>query len=432
MGSKVIQMPNNFKDLKWYSQFFRKCSKCGTCKSAYSYGPPPTNATICPQGEYFKLDSYYGSRSKSFHGHAILENKVDLTDPAIQEDMQKVIFSCTVCGGCQSQCLLDYKPWICDYIEEMRHHLVNRGIGPTKAEKIYQEKVIKDHNPYGETHSSRFNWLKDVKDLKTDGNMVYFAGCTASYRRTEIAKSTASVLSKLGEDWGVMGENEYCCGSPLLRAGLREEPEKLAQHNVDYINDHGFKTVVTACAGCYKVLSKEYEKWWGLKLKAKVMHTSEYLEEKMKKGELKLNNVPATVTYHDPCHMGRHMNHYEVDMEGKKQWKGSFVQIDKPGLYETPRNVLKAIPGIQFKEMYRNRDNSFCCGAGGGIKSSFPDVALETAKTRVREAEGVEGVQKIVTPCPFCVTNLGDGAKALGSKMEVVDLIQLVDQALKK
>jgi Fe-S oxidoreductase len=82
--------------------------------------------------------------------------------------------------------------------------------------------------------------------------------------------------------------------------------------------------------------------------------------------------------------------------------------------------------------MYRNRDNSFCCGAGGGIKSSFPDVALETAKTRVREAEGVEGVQKIVTPCPFCVTNLGDGAKALGSKMEVVDLIQLVDQALRK
>jgi len=202
-------------------------------------------------------------------------------------------------------------------------------------------------------------------------------------------------------DFGIVHPDEWCCGSIFFRTGVWNLARELASHNLEVLKASGAKKVVIHCAGCFRTIAKDYVELFG-KLPFEVVNAVDLIRDLLKEGKLKLEKANVKVTYHDPCHLGRHM-----------------------GIYEAPREILKMMPGVKFVEMKRIRDASWCCGAGGGVKSGFPELAVEIAKDRIKEAEET-GADYLVTACPFCIMNLQDAKEALGSKIRVLDIVELV------
>jgi Fe-S oxidoreductase len=306
------------------------------------------------------------------------------------------IFACTTCGNCEIQCLAPHKDHIVEIIEELRVKAVEQ-LGALPQHVKFHDRVETNHNPYGEEHHNR--QLVEVHNLPTQADTVYFIGCTANYRETKIRDATISLLKKAGVDFTIV--DEYCCSSPLLRTGQLDLFNELAQHNVNALVEAGAKRVVTSCAGCFRTLSHDYPKH-GIEIPIDVIHFSNLLRDLLGKKELiaKKVNQRLRVTYHDPCHLGRHMN-----------------------VYDTPREVLALLP-VELFEMSPTRENSWCCGAGGGSKAAYGDWSMETAATRIGHAKELN-VDYIVTACPFCVRNLTDACD--DTCPEVIDLAELVD-----
>jgi len=175
----------------------------------------------------------------------------------------------------------------------------------------------------------------------------------------------------------------------------------MMRHNVEEIKKLGVEKVIFSCAGCYRTFKKDYPAH-GVELGFEVQHISEFLADLVKEGKISFKELDLSVTYHDPCHLGRHL-----------------------GVYQAPRNVIQAIPKVKLVEMYRNRFNAWCCGAGGGVKSGYKDLALETADERIAEAKET-GTKVLVTACPFCELNLKDAVKAKQENLEILDLTELL------
>lgn len=295
--------------------------------------------------------------------------------------------------------------------------MVDAGYGPLEQQKNLIQSVKSYDNPWGQPRSSRTRWAKIAKRQKKiaveprditrhKAEVLYFVGCTGSYdvNVEAVAINTVKILTAAGVDYGTLGVKEKCCGSVLLRMGDREY-ERIAKENIKQFNELGFKTMVTACAGCFKTIKQDYPKMG--KLNFEVKHIVEFLIDLIQSGQLKLKNeVKLKVTYHDPCHLGRHSS-----------------------VYDAPRKLLKMIPGIELIEMERMRENSRCCGAGGGLKSGYPDIQNKISQTRIKEAEAT-GATEIVSACPFCYQGLQVGIQALDSKLTMRDITELVSMAI--
>jgi heterodisulfide reductase subunit D len=197
--------------------------------------------------------------------------------------------------------------------------------------------------------------------------------------------------------------DEHCCCSPILRTGQVNSVKDFINYNITQISNTGAKKIIASCAGCYRTLKKDWVKY-GTDYDLEIYHTTELIKDLLDKGKLKFTSeYNKTLTYHDPCHLGRHMN-----------------------LYDVPREVYKKIPGITFKEMKRNRENAWCCGAGGGIKIGYPEWSVEISKERLEEAKST-GASVISSICPFCRTNLNDANQKFDMNFEVTDLIEILD-----
>jgi heterodisulfide reductase subunit D len=179
-----------------------------------------------------------------------------------------------------------------------------------------------------------------------------------------------------------------------------KEYDRIANENIKQFNELGFKTMITSCAGCFKTIRNDYAKIGQLNFEVK--HTVEFIIDLIQSGKLKLkNDVKMKVTYHDPCHLGRH----------------------------APRKLLNLIPGVELIEMERTRENSRCCGAGGGLKSGYPDIQNKISQTRIKEAEET-GATELVSACPFCYQGLQVGIQSLDSKLTMRDITELVVMAI--
>ena len=213
--------------------------------------------------------------------------------------------------------------------------------------------------------------------------MLYFRGCTAREKETSIQNATEKLLNLAGVDYHVL-EDEKCCGSVLLRTGFFKEAQRQIEKNTDVLKG---EKIITSCAGCYKTLKEDYD---GLD----VVHISQLLDELIEEGKLDFDEKEMNVTYHDSCHLARHMD-----------------------VFDEPRNVIESVANIV--EMENNRENSLCCGAGGGVKSAYPEIATQMAQERISQAKDT-GCETLVTACPFCKLNLSN------DELEVLDLTEFL------
>ena len=220
--------------------------------------------------------------------------------------------------------------------------------------------------------------------------LLYFRGCTARERLNSIAESTEAILKAADIEYETL-DDEKCCGSVLLRTGFREDAISQMRLNARVLEG---RTIVTSCAGCYKTLKEDYKDLVGCELD--VMHISQLLDKLIEDGRLKLKANDLKVTYHDPCHLGRHA-----------------------GEFEAPRNVISSISDLVEMENIRNK--SRCCGSGGGVKSAYGDLSNSIARFRISEAEDT-GADLLVSACPFCKLNLSENSDDLA----VLDLCEFV------
>ncbi|MFX0133744.1 MAG: (Fe-S)-binding protein [Candidatus Hodarchaeota archaeon] len=377
-------------DLKNLKDWLYRCPKCNSCKYIYK-----DYSKSCPSGEKFHWETYWGS-GRVWMAYALKNGELQWSDSII-----KAIFACPTCGNCAEQCEQEIKDHLIDIYEALRAEAVKSGYGPMPEHKIYAKFAAEKHNPYNEAHEERTNWMKNPITMKDNAKILYFVGCTSSYREKEIANATLEILNKLNLDFTV-SKDEWCCGSPLLRTGQIDNAKNLIAHNIELFKKMGIKKIITSCAGCFRTLNKDYPDFKDLGIE--IQHISDFLLEKMKDTSLKEINIK--VTYHDPCHIGRHS-----------------------GLFDSPRQVIQSIPGIDLVEMKRIRENAWCCGAGGGVKSAFKDWAVEIATERVKEAEET-GADILLSSCPFCRRNLNDAIKKSGSNIKMMDIVEFLQDRI--
>lgn len=384
---------------------------CGHCMGCHVFNWWTLDKWLecCPSGKKYGFLSYFAVGRLEL-GRAILEEEIE---PQDIEALKRIAYACPTCGACTLQCK-EYKEMDnVSIIEALRAKMVDLGYGPLPEHTKFAESIDKEHNPYGESHDKRLEWLPEGTKLDESAELGYFVGCTSSYREQELAKATVKLLNKAEIPFQLVGLDEYCCGSPLLRTGLREKASELAKHNVDAIKGKGIKKLIFSCAGCYRTFKEDYPKIVG-ELPFELKHVTQFLDKQLKKGTLKVTKkIDKVITYHDPCHMGRHI----------------ILKKDKVGIFKEPRRLLKAIPGITLREMVRTKENAWCCGAGGGVKASFKDLALETAVDRIEEAVAT-GADILVSACPFCRRNLMDAIKSKNASIEFKDVVELLEDAV--
>jgi Fe-S oxidoreductase len=362
----------------------------------------------------------YNFHPYSGGGKIILALLLEMGRIKPSDELRDIVYKCTECGACAISCKFLNTLEPLEIIMKLREKLVDAGYGPMPKQQQYIDSVKNMNNPYNEPHEKRLDWLPEGIELDPNAKVLYYVGCTSSYRREEMAIATARIMNEAKVPFTILSDDEFCCGSPILRIGDTKTFQEFLNKNLDVIESKEIETVVFSCAGCYDTFKVDYPLY--RKYNFRVLHVVEFFDELLESGQLKLTNeVPLTVTYHDPCHLGRNAEVYE-------EWEGDVVDLmplvsinipPKPkktgakGIYDAPRNILKKIPGLKLIEMERIREYSYCCGAGAGVKSAFPEFALNAAKTRIQEAEDT-GAKILISACPFCSTNLQDAIMALG------------------
>jgi len=388
------------------------CVQCGQCRTPQA--PFAGIYYVCPvyQTEVTPKFEPYFARGKNLILKGLLWGHLELS-----QELSEIIFQCTLCGACENFCHNSFNENInfanhkwaehVKVFEALRADLVEAGF-PIEAQVPMNKAMVELLNPYGRDNKDKLKWTEKldfkIKDAsKEQVEILYFVGCTAALTSEieKVAIATAKIFNKLDIDFGIFGDKEICCGSVAMRTGDRKAFEKVAEDNAKLFKERGIQKIMTSCAGCYRTLKKDY----GDKLdEIEILHTVEFLDDLIAQKNLKLKKLEINTTYHDPCHIGRHME-----------------------LYQTPRDLLSKISN--FIEMKTHREGAHCCGAGGGVKKGFPELSLEMAKNRIKEAEET-GVKILVSTCPFCFRNLSDAINELNSDIKMVDLVELILDAL--
>ena len=376
-----------------YSKIIHRCFRCGYCKFTGGKIPEDVYTLNCPAYKKWNFQTY-SPGGKMWLINAVLSNELEWS-----ENLAKIIYSCTTCGNCMEHCPFEFHDKIVDVFEAAREQLFFQEFAPVKFRQ-FGEHVANEHNPYMENHKDRLKWLPSSIKISDTAEVGYFVGCTASYRQTKIAQDTVKILNKFGIEFQIL-EDEWCCGSPLIRTGQTKNALAQANHNIEKFEAAGVKQLITSCAGCYRTLKEDYPKKFDLNYNFEVLHLTEYLANNIDKLELS-KPLNKTVTYHDPCHLGRHAK-----------------------IYEPPRTILRKFPEIKLVEMKKNRRDATCCGAGGGVKSEFSKWTVEMARDRILEAKEV-GAELLVSTCPFCNRNFMDAKKEFNLDIEICDLTELI------
>ncbi len=320
----------------------------------------------------------------------------------------ETVYRCTLCGNCQEVCPVGIH--LKDLWLSLREDLVDTKVFPKKINMI-KSNLEESRNVFNEDNEERAEWVEDMDDppddlyIREKAPVVYFTGCTAAYFPVaqKIPLALADILDRADIAFTLLGEEEWCCGFPLLGAGLKDLFTEFAEHNIAAVIEKGASDIIFACPSCYEMWKEHYPyKTKGLT----IYHSTQYMELLIRDGRIPLNELDVTVTYHDPCDLGR----------GARE-------------FDAPRAVIQSIPGVNFVELPNNRENCKCCGGGGNLEMVDAKLSAAIAKDKVEEAVST-GADAIVTSCQQCVRTMLTYAKRNKVPIEVMDVTQLVRRAL--
>jgi len=405
-----------FTDFTWKHMLdFYSCADCGRCSDncpANAVGRPLSPRVITIKARDYSFQ-HYPVVGRANNGTPLIGDKDSGSIYSADE-----IWSCTTCGACEAECplLIEY----IDKIVDLRRGMVDDGNVPQSLQKPLKALESRG-NPYGKMEKKKADWantkeFQQTCPVKTIGKTVgksnaadtlYFVDSITSYddRMQSIGRATAKILTHVGENFGILGAAERDSGHEVRRFGEETLFMALRDHNVDAIKASGVERIVTSDPHAYSALKHDY------KDVPPVEHISQVIAREVKSGKIKFNpisNEKSAYAYHDPCYLGRHN-----------------------GIYDDPRDVLDAIPGLKRVEMTRSRDRSFCCGGGGLMLFYEPKEEQRMGVKRVQMAAEA-GANVMVTACPFCMVNIEDAIKVAGleGKMTAIDLAELVDQQI--
>jgi Fe-S oxidoreductase len=412
-----------------------RCSQCSYCKwIPFDQMKSWRFAKNCPSVSYHNFNTY-SARGRYAVARSLIKGQSDYSDT-----VRDVVFTCLACGACDVSCkVCRYNLEPLEMVRELKFRLVEDGQGLT-AHKTVIESLNKECNTMQQPRAGRGAWADglDVPRVFSEkAEILFHAGCRLSYdpNLQQTARAAVQLLKSAGVNVGIMGEQEMCCAGRIYSMGYKDEFTRLAQANIAAWAKAGVKTVVTSCADGYHAFKRLYPK---LGSQVEVLHTVEFIARLIQEGTLTFRTqIPLTVTYHDPCHLGRQGEPYIPWNGVEKKIKGQII-VHEPkrpryngawGVYDPPRDILKSIPGVRLVEMERIREYSWCCGAGGGMREAYPEYANWTAAERIAEAKAT-GAEALVTACPWCERNFVDAIMALGDPMKVFDMVELVQQAI--
>ena len=362
---------------------FQFCYQCGICD------------VVCPW-----------NRVTSFSMRKIVRQATFGLTAIEQED----IWRCTTCGTCPQRC-----PRGVNQIEagvSLRKIATEYGVFPDSVAPIVtvSGSLMAEGNPFDIERGKRADWAQGlpVKTFAEGTEILYFPGCYLSYdpRLKKVAAATAHILDKAGVDFGILGPEESCCGESIRKTGNESLFKHLAKQNIKAFIDRGVKKILVSSPHCYHTFKNEYPEF---NVNFEIVHIYQFLRDLMNDGRIApVREYEKKITYHDPCYLGRHN-----------------------GIFDAPRDVLKQVPGAELTEMAENRENSFCCGGGGGR------IWMETPKgerfsdLRLKQAVDV-GAEVLVTACPYCITNFTDSSLSLenGRSIEIKDITEVIQEVI--
>jgi Fe-S oxidoreductase len=396
----------------------KKCVRCSLCKLV----PMPTIQQVrftsaCPPVDVYHFHAYSGG-GMNVMALALLDGRI-----GVDRDLARVVSACTTCGLCDVSCKFIMAAERQEVIIALKEHIAESGFVPPP---LAEDKPTLPHWAGGLK-------LKSLPLSQSDVLLYVGSGARHDPQHASTAHKLALLLQQAGVDFGILA-NEPECGIEAYWTGQRQVFEEQAQIVIDQLDEAGAMTIVTLCGEDLGMLRSKYSRY-SRTPQAKVLHASEFLLRLIQKGELRLTQpIKQCVTYHDPCYLGRQSEPAQSWHGEERQTHGVMRYFTPPkpinygvrGVFDAPRQVLRAINGLRFVEMYRIREYAYCCGGGGGVPDAHPQVAQATAMQRVDEARDV-GAEILVTACQRCRYNLTRWQD--GPSMPVMDLVDLVYEA---
>ena len=373
--------------LNTITEEFDQCIKCGLCLAT------------CPVYKELLLEKYT-PRGKIQLARYHSQGDLDLSD-----HYRDIFAKCLLCGACCVTCPsgVDLKKVFLSVRDQVAH---KRGLHPM-MERVVQS-LITNHNISDEDNEERGEWrefLKNVPDHlyeKDRAEVVYFVGCVASFfpMVQTIPQNLVQILESADVDFTILAGEEWCCGFPLIGAGVPEKMQEVMEHNLERVKAIGSKKVVFSCPSCYQTWREHY------KADLELLHSTQYINGLIEDGSLTLKDVNTTVTYHDPCDLGRNA-----------------------GVYDEPRQILKSIPGLTLVELEKNRAQSVCCGGGGNLEIADSTLSDTMAQRKIEEIQQT-GAKTVVTSCQQCVRTIKSRVRRQKADLNVLDITELVVQAM--
>ncbi|MFX0104985.1 MAG: (Fe-S)-binding protein [Candidatus Hodarchaeota archaeon] len=369
-----------------------KCQKCTTC-SGY--------CTVSP--------SFNGIESWSSKGRMLITRGIMKGDLSFSDKIVEILYTCTKCGLCYAQCFQDLE--FHEAILYLRHLIVEKNLTP-KIFKMTANNIFEHGDPAGIPTNRRLSRVKNISTLSfpEKANTLCWLGCTVATRVPKTAESFINILTRINTEFTILGNKEGCCGYILISSGLFEEAKKVAIDTIERIEKTKAQTLVTPCSGCYYTFKKLYPEILDIHMPYEILHTSQFLEKKIKNEKVKLKPLDLNLTYHDPCSLGRHSK-----------------------IYDPPRNVLKAIPNLNLVEMPLSRNCARCCGGGGGLWTYNNKVSLESTQSRLNEDFFPLNVNILTTACPQCQLNFRFASRTknfVDRSLKIYDITEIFDLAL--
>jgi heterodisulfide reductase subunit D len=380
------------------------CTRCGECVAwCPTFTEKPNREAITPLQ---KIETVRGFINRQYGLLARVFGPRPIDEGTIAEHSGGT-YDCTLCGRCGVVCPVHIDTrslWIA-----MRETLVDQGVYPETFDHL-RKSVTTHYNISGDANENRLIWSENLPQLpegvagKERADVVYFVGCVASFypRSYSVPQSMVEIFDQAEVDYLTLGGEEWCCGFPLIIAGMGDAAVEAMRHNLEAVRRTGAKRLVAACPSCYHTWKHDYPRILGEPLGFEVLHATEALEEIIDTGRIELKPFQRAVTYHDPCDLGRTSH-----------------------VYEAPRNVIRAIPGIAFTEMEHNREYSLCCGGGGDVEMADKDLTAAVAQRRVEEAAATEA-QVILSACQQCERTLAEAARRAHIRVRAMDIAELI------